>query len=297
MHAAADPDILCIGAVLWDTIGRADLTMSPGDDCPGRIRRLPGGVALNAGMVLARAGLRPALLGAVGDDVQGRDLMAAITALGLIARTLTVMAGQPTDRYMAIEDENGLVAALADTGTLDRAGGSILSPLADGRLPRPWTGPVVLDGNLSEGLLADLATSHLLAVADLRLVPASTGKALRLKPIMRAARATLYVNRTEAGLILGSTFPTARDAAEALTTAGAARALVTDGAAGAAEAQTGQPTLSLPAPRVTIARVTRAGDTFLAAHVAAELSGADRAQALATAITAAAAHVAAKDTP
>lgn len=36
------PDILCIGAVLWDLIGRADTPMAQGDDRPGRIRRLPG---------------------------------------------------------------------------------------------------------------------------------------------------------------------------------------------------------------------------------------------------------------
>jgi pseudouridine kinase len=293
---AARPDILCIGAVLWDLIGRADTPMSPGDDRPGRIRRLPGGVAMNVGMVLARVGLSPALLGAVGDDPQGRELTVAAAALGLFTDTLTVMPGLPTDRYMAIEDERGLVAALADAHTLEAAGGAILAPLADGRLPRPWTGPVVLDGNLTVALLGDLAASPLLAQADLRLVPASPGKAERLLPLMRAPRATLYVNRAEAGLMLGTPCTTAAEAAEALIRAGAARALVTDGPLGAAEARMGLPTLSHPAPPVAIARVTGAGDTFLAAHVAAELAGADRTAALTAAIAAAAAHVAGKDT-
>ena len=44
-------------------------------------------------------------------------------------------------------------------------------------------------------------------------------------------------------------------------------------------------------PSVTIARVTGAGDCFMAAHMVAERAGADRAAALETAILAAAAHV------
>ncbi len=41
------PDILCIGSVLWDIIGRAGAVMRLGSDVPGRITRIPGGVAMN----------------------------------------------------------------------------------------------------------------------------------------------------------------------------------------------------------------------------------------------------------
>lgn len=293
-----DPDVLCIGAVLWDLIGRADTPMAPGDDRPGRIRRLPGGVAMNAARVLARFGLTPALLGAVGDDAAGPELVAAAAAEGARADTLITWPGHPTDRYMAIEDAGGLIAAVADAHTLEAAGAAILAPLADGRLASPaapWAGPAVLDGNLTEALLTELAASPLLAAADLRLVPASPGKARRLLPLMAAPRATLYVNRIEAGLMLGQDFDTAGGAAAALVATGAARALVTDGAAGAADARPGAAPLAMPAPAVTIARVTGAGDTFLAAHLAAELRGAAPEAALQAAITAAARHVSGED--
>ena len=52
------PDILCIGSVLWDIIGRSPAAMRLGSDVPGRITRLPGGVAMNIAMTLARFGLR-----------------------------------------------------------------------------------------------------------------------------------------------------------------------------------------------------------------------------------------------
>ena len=54
----------------------------------------------------------------------------------------------------------------------------------------------------------------------------------------------------------------------------------------------GAETLTAQPPAVTVARVTGAGDCFLAAHLVAERTGADRANALAAAIAAAAAHVA-----
>ena len=74
---SATPDILCIGSVLWDIIGRAPVHMRPGADVPGRITRIPGGVAMNIAMTLARFGLRPALLSAIGRDADGDELVAA----------------------------------------------------------------------------------------------------------------------------------------------------------------------------------------------------------------------------
>ena len=38
------PNILCIGAVLWDIIGSTSGPVALGDDVPGRIARTPGGV-------------------------------------------------------------------------------------------------------------------------------------------------------------------------------------------------------------------------------------------------------------
>ena len=75
MADAARPDVLCIGAVLWDVIGRTPGHMKAGDDVPGRIAHIPGGVALNAAAELARRGMRPAVLGAVGDEPDGSALV------------------------------------------------------------------------------------------------------------------------------------------------------------------------------------------------------------------------------
>lgn len=292
----ARPDILCIGSVLWDVIGRAPRAMRQGSDVPGRITRLPGGVALNIAMTLARFGLTPALLTAIGRDTEGDDLIAACAARGLITETVYRSDDLPTDRYMAVEGANGLIAAIADANSLETAGAKILRPLTDGTLTPQDTsfdGCVALDGNLTIDLLSEITTSPLLARADLRVAPASPGKAERLVPFLTHSRGTLYVNLEEAGLLCQQTFATALDAARGLLDRGAARVLVTNGGETAAEGSKAG-LISQTPPQVLVTRVTGAGDTFMAAHIAAELRGADRDTALTRALQAAATYVSGK---
>lgn len=289
------PDILCIGAMLWDVIGRTPRRMASGADVPGRIRHLPGGVALNVALALARWGMRPAVLSAVGRDPEGDALVAEAGRLRVMTDWLVRDAGLPTDCYMAIEDAEGLIAAIADAHSLEAAGAAILAPLDDALAG--WTGPVVLDGNLTEALLAGVARDPRLARADLRVVPASPGKAERLEPLIAARRGCFYLNRLEAEILAGRACPDAATAAEAVVARGAARVLVTDGPRAAAEAVTNQPTIVVRPPVIQIARVTGAGDCFLAAHLAAERGGATRQQALVAAVDASAAHVSGKDVP
>jgi sugar/nucleoside kinase (ribokinase family) len=288
------PDLLCLGSVLWDIIGRAPSAMRVGSDVPGRITRLPGGVAMNIAMMLARMGLRPALLTAIGRDPEGDELVAACARMGLDTDFLYRSDDLPTDRYMAVEGANGLIAAIADAHSLEAAGDRILRPLADGRLgsaEAPYAGVVALDGNLTEALLAEIAGSPLFAAADLRVAPASPGKAERLRPLLTHPKATIYVNREEASLLAKADFADAASAAEGLVARGARRVLVTDGGRAAADGAAGRVVLTTRPPEVLVARVTGAGDTFMAAHLVAEARGANRAEALAAAIRAAADYV------
>ena len=290
---ARAPDILCIGSVLWDVIGRAPVAMRQGSDVAGRITRLPGGVAMTIAMTLAQFGMTPALLTAIGRDAEGEDLIAACAARGMVTDMVYRSDDLPTDRYMAVEGANGLIAAIADAHSLEAEGGKILAPLSDGRLASPeapYAGPVALDGNLTIDLLSQIAESPILAQADLRVAPASPGKAERLQPFLRTGRGTLYVNLEEARLICGSHFDSTADAAAALIARGAARALVTDGAKPASEGHAGD-VISAQPPQVMVTRVTGAGDTFMAAHIAAEARGADRQAALTRALEAAANYV------
>ena len=287
------PDILCVGSVLWDVIGRAPTAMRLSSDVPGRITRLPGGVAMNIAVTLRRLGLTPALLTAIGRDPEGCDLVAACARMGMITAHIYRSDDLPTDRYMAIEGANGLIAAIADAHSLEAAGDKILRPLSDGRLgsaQNPYTGQIALDGNLTEALLSEIAQSPLFANADLRIAPASPGKAMRLLPLLSHPNATIYVNLEEASLLAKTRFPDAPTAAAALLNRGASRVLVTNGGqATAMGSRTGVITATPPA--VLIARVTGAGDTFMAAHIVAESRGVTAAQALTQALRTAADYV------
>ncbi|MFK7881237.1 PfkB family carbohydrate kinase [Roseobacter sp.] len=289
----AKPDILCIGSVVWEVIGRSGSVMRQGSDVPGRITRLPGGVAMNIAMTLARFDLTPALLTAIGRDPEGDELIAACTARGMITDTVYRSEDLPTDVYMAVEGANGLIAAIADAHSLEAAGAKILAPLSNGRVATPeapFSGLAALDGNLTLSLLTEIAQSPLLGQADLRVAPASPGKAERLSPFVQSGRGTLYVNLEEAGLLCQTSFDNSQDAAAGLLKRGAARVLVTDGGSDATE---GRPDgiLTQTPPQVLVTRVTGAGDTFMAAHIAADAFGARPEDALRRALSAAATYV------
>ena len=286
-------DILCIGSVLWDVIGRSSAVMRAGSDVPGRITRIPGGVAMNIAMTLRRFDLRPVLLTAIGRDEEGVELINAAKRLGMVTDHVYRSDDLPTDIYMAVEGANGLIAAIADAHSLEAAGDKILRPLAEGPLGQadaPYDGLIALDGNLTEELLAEIAQSPLFAASDLRVAPASPGKAERLLPLLPCPNATLYVNLEEAGLLSQTQFESAEEAATALVARGAANVLVTDGGRSAAHGSAAG-VISATPPQVLVTRVTGAGDTFMAAHIAAEARGEDAEAALATALKAAADYV------
>ena len=281
--------ILCAGAALWDVIGRATQPLPHGADVPGRVVRRPGGVALNVALALAALGQPVTLLAAVGDDDAGDALARRLTAAGVDAAGLCRYAG-PTDTYVAIEDEGGeLHAAVADCAGLEAAGAAVLAPLRDGRLPAPWTGRIVADGNLPVAVLAALVDG----VSDpgsLALVPASPGKAALLAPLAAGRPLAIYVNRLEAEALCGARFGDSRVAAAALRARGAAAAIVTDGAA-AATAATAEAVVTRVPPSVGARSVTGAGDAFVAAHLVALAAGRGPEPALAAALEAAARHI------
>jgi len=267
--------------------------MQAGSDVPGRITRIPGGVAMNIAMTLGRFDLRPALLSAVGRDQAGQQLIEEAGRMGLITEYVYRSDDLPTDVYMAIEGANGLIAAIADAHSLEAAGARILAPLGDGRLGSagtPWNGPIALDGNLTTDLLRDIAASPLFEKADLRVAPASPGKAERLLALIGHPTATLYVNLEEAGLLCHREFDTSTTAAKALIDKGVRRTLVTDGARSATLAD-GATVLTKTPPEVLATRITGAGDTFMAAHIASEVQGYDAEAALDRALHAAATYV------
>ena len=115
-------NILCIGAAHWDIVGSAAQPPTPGADLPGRVRDMPGGVAMNIARNLAEGGMRPVLLAAVGRDIAGERLIGEARKSGIDCHFVTRTTAA-TDRYIAIQGPNGtLFAAVADCAGAGRNG-------------------------------------------------------------------------------------------------------------------------------------------------------------------------------
>ena len=284
---------LCVGAALWDIIGRTPLPLPSGADVPGTVIRRPGGVALNIALALAAMNRPTALLAALGRDAAGDELAALIAAAEIDSAGLH-RHDAPTDTYVAIEGPAGeLHAAVADCTGLERAGTALLAALSDGRLATPWTGAIVADGNLP-ALVLDALLRHPAAAGPVALVHASPGKAARIAAALATRPLSLYLNRREAEAVCATTFPDSRAAAEALRARGAAEAIVTDAGA-PATAATRDAVVTLAPPPVATRSLTGAGDVFVAAHLAARADGLDPAACLHAALTASAQHISRED--
>ncbi len=213
--------------------------------------------------------------------------------MGILTNHVHISEFLPTDRCLVVEDREQMIATLADTRSLETAGERILHPLLDGTLgdpEAPYSGVIILDGNLTEGVLAGFATDPALSAADLRIASASPVKARRLLSLLTVQDATFYLNLAEASTLCGQRFNSSERAASAVRALGAARVLITDGDRLATDSGPDGSVVAMP-PRVRLTRASGAGDSFVAAHVAAETRGADQAVALNAALREAASYV------
>ncbi len=285
--------VLCIGSALWDIIASSGQALNPGDDVAGRIRRRPGGVALNIALALVAQGQPAALLSMVGRGPQGDALIAELEEAGVDCQYIT-RSDDPTDTYLAIETTSGEVfAAIADCASLERAGDTILTPLRDGRLAdefTPWKGSVIVDGNLPVTVLESLAEHGDFWGANLTFVPASPGKAARMRAALKSSSGTLFVNKGEAEILCERSFADAEEAGTTLRTLGAHRTIVTDGPNPACLC-VGEEVVTVTPPKVEANTTTGAGDVFLATFIATELSGKCVEDTLETSVQAAAKHI------
>lgn len=279
------PRFICVGSVLWDIIASASIKMDHGSDVPGLIRRRPGGVALNIAIELERLGGHVALMSAVGKDAEGDALIAALPQLDC---AMIYRSDDPTDSYMALENPDGSIfGAIADCASLEKAGSAVVDALTS---QARSADAVILDGNLPIEVLKHIFEQNLTLGRKTALVPASPGKAERLRDLYQDNGCTLYVNKVEAERISNSQIKGAAQAAEILYEKGAYSAVVTDGANPSAQACAAG-VFEFSPPQVDARSTTGAGDVFLAAHMTAELSGQTPQDALEIAAMAASSHI------
>lgn len=276
--------VVVVGSINLDVVVSAGRLPAPGETVlGGELQRHPGGKGANQAVAAARAGARVAMVGAVGDDAEGRGGLEALAAEGVdldaVARTaaasgVAIIAVDPAGRNQIVVAPGA--NALLGPPHVDRAFGHLA----------PGAGDVVL---VSLEVPMD-------AVARAAVLAAECGASLVVNPAPAAALpdavlrgAILTPNRTELTQLSG--LDSATNGAERLLQAGARAVVVTLGEDGCLVCDGGG-MRELPHVRVDpVVDTTGAGDTFSGVLAAWLASGARLAEAAGAANAAAALSV------
>jgi len=172
----AEGDVVVIGGMNVDTLARISGETVPGSSNPGETSTAHGGVGRNVAENLARLGSPVRLVGVVGDDAHGEDLLQQLRVLDVDVSRVRRSADCATGTYTAVLDrDGGLVIGVADMAATE----SLLPEHVPDETLRgaSW---LVLDGNLRADTIA-----HCLALADawhvpVVLDPVGVAKATRL---------------------------------------------------------------------------------------------------------------------
>ncbi len=259
-----------------DVLAKHDAPIAPGDDRSASVRIELGGAAANTAAWLAHSGADPVLVGRVGDDPTGRQVLAELTEAG-VRCALAVDHEAHTCCVVVLVDGLGQRSMLPDRGASARLRPADLPPelLAEARHLH-LSGYVLLDERSSATGVAMLRAARAAGLST-SVDPQSAALLTDRAAFLDAVRGVdlLLPNTAELAALTGSTDP---DSARSLLDVVGAVA-VTSGAAGADWLdRTGRHTVpALPADCVDS---TGAGDAFDAALLAALLSGSDPLAAL-----------------
>jgi sugar/nucleoside kinase (ribokinase family) len=264
--------VIVVGDVMLDVTVAAP-QLARGGDVHGDIRFEPGGSAANVAVWAAHAGALAHLVGCVGDDVPGRVLAEALALRGVDARLYTV-PGAATGAMLVVS-EAGERSMVAQRGANSR--------LTLAHLPEPFDARAVF---VSGYTLLDPATEAVARAALQRARAPIVATDAASWPLVERRGAEWFFGATHAASVL---FANEREA-EALTgrrDEDAARALaaryetavVKLGARGAVLASA-RGILHAPAPVITEADPTGAGDAFDGVFLAALAAGSTPGDAL-----------------
>ena len=268
---------LVLGDLALDVALAPSRPLQRGTDVPGAVRLHQGGSAANTARWLARLGTRTTLVCAVGRDVAGRALVAALRADGVLVRAVRP-AGAPTARIgMLVDPASGERSFVADRGAAD-----LLRP-AD--LEAAWFRGVGVVHLPAYSLLGPLGAAGRAAVVRARAAGAQVSLDLSSSgPLLAGGRAAahalarevapdlLFTNQAEAAAFLGQPDP-----ARLLDFAPVA--VVKRGAGGATLLIRGPGGATAPGVRLEVATrpfvaadTTGAGDAFDAGFLASWLA-------------------------
>lgn len=252
--------IVVVGSLNMDFVVQVGALPRPGETVGGwGFRLLPGGKGANQACAAARLGGRVAMIGRVGDDVFGGQLLASLDAAGVETGGVLTAAGEPT----------GVALIPVERGGQNQI---VVAPGANHSL-RPEEVTAALDARPARFLLLQLETPPETVAAA-----AARAQALGMTVVLDPAPAQalgaellgsvglLTPNESEARVLLGLTpggvaLGEAAEVARRLLALGPRRVVLKLGAQGAWLADRDRSD-HFPAPSVEAVDATAAGDCF-----------------------------------
>jgi ribokinase len=255
------PKVTVLGSLNMDISVTVPRLPAPGATVLGSAAQFtPGGKGANQAVAAARLGADVRMVGCVGDDDFGRQLLAALRAEGIDADAVRTVTSVPTGLAMIAVDEAGENLIIVAPGANHQVGPADVAKTAtnDGSI-------LVLSAEIPAPAI-EQALAQTPGPTILNLAPAPENAA-ELVATAGEHLDWLVVNESEAAAVLGhpvSGLANAKKAATELTAKGPRHAVVTAGAHGAALAgPDGAHTIE--GFKVTAVDTVGAGDTFVGA--------------------------------
>ncbi len=278
--------VFVVGSINQDFVLKVDRRPEPGETVTdAELALYPGGKGANQAIAAARLGAEVAMLGRVGEDPFGGELVENLRDNGVDTSRVEAVADAPTGSAFI-------------TVTPDGENAIVVSPGANRRFGPDEVGAASEDLEQARVLVAQLEVEVEAVETAARIVDEAGGRfLLNLAPpsevpgeLLRLSD-PLVVNEHEAAFLLGEDARDPEESAGKLLDLGPPSVVVTLGAAGAILA-TGESSRHFPAPEVQVVDTTGAGDAFMGALAAKLAEGALLEEAVPYAVLAGAVAVA-----
>ncbi|MBD1543014.1 ribokinase [Arthrobacter sp. IA7] len=102
------PAVTVVGSINLDIIATTDRLPTAGETIGGGVlQQQPGGKGANQAVAAARLGGSARMIGAVGDDAQGRRMLEALSGAGVDTADVAVLDGDATGTALIVVDRDG----------------------------------------------------------------------------------------------------------------------------------------------------------------------------------------------
>lgn len=258
-----------VGSINIDQTVTAERIPLKGETLPGGdLRYIPGGKGANQAVAMAKLGAQVEMFGCVGDDENGRKMVANLSANGVETGHIKVAAGVPTGIAIITvgENDNTIIVVEGANGLVDRA---YIDSVKDVLLSYDMVAlqhEIPLD---TVHYVVNLCAEHGIPVL---LNPAPAAGV----PMDIIEKVTyLTPNEHEAVLIFGKERST-----EELLKAYPEKLIITQGSRGVSVGLAGGQVLNVPARKAEVVDTTGAGDTLNGAFCVKVVQGCGIVEAL-----------------